>query len=201
MSRHNAVVLSNSSAFAAYKVGVLKALMTSATPFTRFHRIDPNIVTGTSAGSYNGALLVSRWEMDPAEAIADIERVWLEEVATHACGNGVFRWRGNPLNFFDPACFLHNPARFFWLRVEDTAFFTRSLFTRAWTFLRSSGPLEDRFLNLLNFSNLISTAPFPELIRHSVDFEAIRRSDIKFQAIATNWRTGTLVEFDNDDLD
>ena len=60
MSRHNAVVLSSSGAFAAYKMGVLKALMTGATPFTRFRRIDPDIVTGTSASSYNGALLVSR---------------------------------------------------------------------------------------------------------------------------------------------
>lgn len=200
MSRHNALVLSGGGAFAAYEVGVLKALLTGAAPFTRHRRIDPDIVTGTSAGSYNGALLVSRWAMDPADAIADIERIWFEEVATHACGNGVFRWRGNPLNLFDPACFLQNPARFFWLRVEDAAFFTRSLFTRVGSFVRSTEPLEQRFLDLLNVSNLISTAPFPELIRRTVDFEAIRRSDIKFQAISTDWRSGHLVEFENDDL-
>lgn len=200
MSRHNALVLSGGGAFAAYEVGVLKALMTGATPFTRHRRIDPDIVTGTSAGSYNGALFVSRWAMDPAEAIAEIERIWLEEVATHACGNGVFRWRGNPLNFFDPACFLQNPARFFWLRIEDAAFFTRSIVSRVGAFVRSTEPVEQRLLDLLNISNLISTAPFPELIRRTVDFEAIRRSDVRFQAITTNWRTGQLVEFENDDL-
>jgi NTE family protein len=200
VSRHNALVLSGGGAFAAYEVGVLKALMTGATPFTRYRRIDPDIVTGTSAGSYNGALFVSRWAMDPAEAIAEIERIWLEEVATHACGNGVFRWRGNPLNFFDPACFLQNPARFFWLRIEDVAFFTRSIASRIGAFVRSTEPVEQRLLDLLNISNLISTAPFPELIRRTVDFEAIRRSDVKFQAITTNWRTGQLVEFENDDL-
>lgn len=200
MSRHNALVLSGGGAFAAYEVGVLKALMTGATPFTGHRYIDPDIVTGTSAGSYNGALLVCRWAMDPTEAIAEIERIWLEEVASHACGNGVFRWRGNPLSFFDPACFLQNPARFFWLRVEDAAFLTRSLITRVGDFVRSTEPLEQRFLDLLNISNLISTGPFPELIRRTVDFEAIRRSDIKFQAISTDWRSGRLVEFENDDL-
>lgn len=201
MSLHNAVVLSGGGAFAAYEVGVLEALMTGATPFTRHRRIDPDIVTGTSAGSYNGALLVSRWAMDPADAIADIERVWLEEVATHACGNGLFRWRGNPMNFLDAACFLQNPARFFWLRIEDAAFLARNAYSRFGAFVQSNEPLEQRFLDLLNISNLISTVPFPGLIRRTVDFEEIRRSDIKFQAITTNWRSGEMVEFQNEDLD
>lgn len=200
MSVHNALVLSGGGAFAAYEVGVLKALMTGAAPFTRHRRIDPDIVTGTSAGSYNGALLVSRWAMDPVDAIAEIERIWLEEVATHECGNGVFRWRGNPLNFLDPACFLRNPARFAWLRVEDAAYFTRSVVRRIGSFVRSKEPLEQRFLDLFNISNLISTAPFPHLIRRTVDFDEIRRSDIEFQAVTTNWRNGTLMEFGNEDL-
>jgi predicted acylesterase/phospholipase RssA len=195
------MVLSGGGAFAAYEVGVLKALMTGKAPFTRNRRIDPDIVTGTSAGSYNGAMLVSRWAMDPLDAIADIERVWLEDLAENECGNGVFRWRGNPFNFFDVRCFLQNPPRFFWQRVEDVAFATRNFAVRLGGLVSSSGPLEMRLMDLLNFSNLISTHPFPELIRRTVDFEALRRSDIAFQAITTDWATGQLREFHKEDLD
>ena len=198
---HNALVLSGGGAFAAYEVGVLKALMTGAAPFTRYRRIDPDIVTGTSAGCYNGAMLASRWAMEPVEAIADIERVWLEDVADNPCGNGVFRWRGNPLNFFDPACFVQNPLRFFWQRVDDVAFATRNLALRLRLLAQSPEPLEVRLIELLNFGNLISTHPFPDLIRRTVDFRALRRSDIKFQAITTDWMSGELREFHNEDID
>lgn len=199
--RNNALVLSGGGAFAAYEVGVLKALVGGLSPATGYRPIDPHIVTGTSAGSFNGAMWVSRWQMEPGEAVADIERVWLEEVADRACGNGVFRWRGNPLNFFDPRCFAQNPFRFFWQRVEDVAFFGRSVAERSVLFFRGSGPLEDRLLRLLNFSNLISTHPFPSLIRRVVDFRELRRSDVRFHAISTNWGTGEIVEFDNEHLD
>lgn len=201
MSFHNGLVLSGGGAFAAYEVGVLKALMTGAAPFTRYRRIDPEVVTGASAGSYNGAMLVSRWASDPAEAIADMERVWLEQVPGGACDDAVYRWRGSPFVLFDFDCFFENPARFFWLRVEDAAFFTTNILRRARVFVESRDPIEQRFLELLNFSNLISTYPFPGLIRRTVDFEQIRRSDIKFQAIATNWVNGESREFHNEDLD
>lgn len=201
MRRQNALVLSGGGAFAAYEVGVLKALVGGLSPATGYRAIDPHIVTGTSAGSFNGAMWVSRWKMEPGAAVADMERVWLEEVAGRACGNGVFRWRGNPLNFLDLQCFAENPFRFFWQRVEDVAFFGRSFAERSVLFLRGTGPIEDRLLRLLNFSNLVSTHPFPALIRQVVDFRELRRSDVRFQAISTNWGTGEVVEFGNEQLD
>lgn len=199
--RHNALVLSGGGAQAAYEVGVLKALITGATPFTRHRRLDPDIVTGTSAGSFNGALYVARWAMDPSDAIAEIERVWLDEVATQSCGNGVYRWRGSPLAFLDLACIARNPARFFWERVEDAAFLARQALERSAEFLRAGGSIEQRLLGLINIGDVITTQPFPNLIRRSVDFMEVRRSDVHFQAIATNWRTGELREFHNEDLD
>lgn len=199
--REHALVLSGGGAFAAYEVGVLKALVSGDSPATDLTAVDPHIVTGTSAGSYNGALFVSRWAMDPLEAVADMERIWLTEVATHACGSGVFRWRGNPLNFFDLRCFLQSPPRFLWRRVDDLAFFSRNMLERSVHFFQAEGSIEERFLDLLSFSNLISTYPFPGLIRRTVDFREIRRSDVRFQAIATNWDSGELREFHNDDLD
>jgi NTE family protein len=201
MSDRDALVLSGGGAYAAYEVGVMKALFGGLSPATSGRRIDPHIVTGTSAGSFNAAMFVARWQLDPEEAIAEIERVWLEEVPGGPCGNNVFRWRANPLNFFDLSCFLDNPARFFWRRVEDTAFFTQSVLLRLASLARSGGLGEQRFLELLDFSNLISTHPFPALIRRVVDFCEVRRSDVAFQAVATNWRSGQLMVFENHHLD
>lgn len=201
VKHRHALVLSGGGAFAAYEIGVLRALCAGESPATDFVPIDPAIVTGTSAGSYNGAMLVSRWAMDPLEAIADIERVWLTEVAPGPCGSGVFRWRVNPLDWVNLSCFLESPQRFLWRRIEDVAFFTRSFAERSGAFWGSRAPFEERFLDLLNFGNLISTYPFPGLVRRTVDFRELRRSDIVFNAIATNWTTGEFRVFGNEDLD
>jgi len=201
VKRRHAIVLSGGGAFAAYEIGVLRALCAGESQGTDYVPIDPAIVTGTSAGCYNGAMFVSRWAMDPLEAIADIERVWLTEVAPGPCGSGVFRFRASPLDWINVSCFLESPQRFLWRRVEDVAFFTRNFAERAGAFARSKGPIEERFLDLLNFGNLISTYPFPGLIRRTVDFRELRRSDIVFKAITTNWSTGEFRVFDNDELD
>lgn len=201
MSERQALVLSGGGAYAAYEVGVMKALIGGLSPATSYRPIDPHIVTGTSAGSFNAAMFVARWQLEPETVIAEIERVWLEDVAGGPCGNGVFRWRANPLNFFDLSCFLDNPARFFWRRVEDVAFFTQSVIRRLASLAGPENIGEQRLLELLDFSNLISTHPFPALIRRVVDFCEVRRSDVAFQAIATNWRTGELMVFENRHLD
>lgn len=201
VKRRHALVLSGGGAFAAYELGVLRALCAGESPGTEYTPIDPAIVTGTSAGSYNGAMFVSRWAMDPLEAIADMERVWLTEVAPGPCGSGVFRFRASPLDWINFRCFLESPQRFFWRRLEDIAFFTRSFADRTGAFWSSRAPIEERFLDLLNFGNLISTYPFPGLIRRTVDFREIRRSDVVFNAIATNWTTGEFRVFGNEDLD
>ena len=119
MSRRHAVVLSGGGAFAAYEIGVLRALCSGESPSTGGAAIDPAIVTGTSAGSYNGAMFVSRWAQDPLDALDEIERIWLTRVAGDACSSGVFRWRANPLDWVNVRCFLQSPQRYLWRRVED----------------------------------------------------------------------------------
>lgn len=188
--REEALVLSGGGAFAAYEVGVMKALFGGHSPATGYRPIDPHIVTGTSAGAFNCALLVDRWEMDSQTAIASMERVWLDDVSQKACGNGVYRWRGNPFNFFDIRCLFADPRRFFWERLEDTAFLAQNFLVRSVRFARDAGPLEQRFLELFDFSNFISTHPFPRLLRRVIDFAHLRRSDKILRIIATNWQTG-----------
>ncbi len=197
------LILSGGGAFAAYEIGVLKALFTGSSPATGYRPSDFHVVTGTSSGAFNGAMLVSRWEADPRDAIAAMERVWLHEVASNMGGcnaNGVFRWRGNPLNFFDVQCLFSHPLEFFRDRLLDTAFFTQQFVDRALLFARSRASFDHRLFELFDFSALISNTPFPNLLRRTVQLENIRRSPKVLQIAATNWETGEVKLFGNQDM-
>jgi len=196
------VILSGGGAYAAYEIGVLRALFAGRSPATGHRPIDVEIVTGTSAGAFNGALLVCQGQKSALEAIDEIERIWLHEMCRTACGNGVFRWRGSPLNVLDAGCFAADPVGYLRDRAEDAAFFAGSFLERAGILARGSDqPLERRVLEVLDLSDLIDTAPFPRLVRRVVDFAAVRRSPRRLQVVATNWRTGEVRVFENRDLD
>lgn len=197
-----AVILSGGGAYAAYEIGVLRALFAGRCPATGHRPIDVQIVTGTSAGAFNSALLVCHGRRSALEAIDRIERIWLDQVCQGACGNGIFRWRGSPLNFFDAECFAADPLGYLRDRADDAGFFAASFLERTGILTGSSDhSLERRVLEVLDFSNLIDTGRFPGLVRRVVDFEAIHRSPRKLQVVATNWRTGELRVFENLDVD
>lgn len=193
-----ALVLSGGGAFAAYEVGVLRALVEGASPASGRRPVMPEVITGTSAGAYNAALVACRAHRPPGEAVAEVERVWLEEVSEGACGNGVFRWRGSPFNFLDWRCALANPLRFFWERVEDVSYAADTALRWFAGWARRVGEDEERrTLEVFDLSAFISTHPFPDLIRRTVDFEALRRSPMRVRIAATNWENGELQVFDN----
>jgi NTE family protein len=197
-----ALVLSGGGAFAAYEVGVVRALVEGCSPALGRVPLVPQVITGTSAGAYNAALLASRSHLPPREAVAEVARVWLEDVAGGPCGNGVFRWRASPFNFLDFKCLLDEPLQFFWERMEDVS--TAFDVVRRWsTALLRRPHVEDeeqRLLEVANLSTFISTHPFPGLIRRSVDFDALRRGPVQVRCIATDWSTGELRVFENAEL-
>src|SRR5260370_34454136 len=94
----DALILSGGGAWAAYEVGVLRALFAGESMSTGYKPIEPEIVGGTSAGAYNAALLAARAAQDASAAIGEIERVWLEGVSDDrsAFGNGSYRVRAAP---------------------------------------------------------------------------------------------------------
>jgi len=200
--RRDGVILSGGGAYAAYEVGVMKALFRGLSPAIGGRPVTPQVVAGTSAGAFNATLLADRFERGAPAAVEEMERVWLEKVANDAarCANGVYRWRANLLNFFDLRCFLADPARFVAERLEDTLFLARSAVERTAAFFASSAAIEVRFLELLDLSNAISTAPFPLLIDGVIDFGRVRSSALAVQVTATNWRTGALRLFTNQDM-
>jgi len=192
-------ILSGGGAFAAYEVGVVRALLHGETPATRFRPIEPEIVAGTSAGAFNAAVLASRFDQYKELAADYLQHVWLEEVAGKG-SNGIFRWRIDPMSFLDPGQLLANPLGFVVQRLEDAAFLTRDLLDRAALFAASSEPVVQRLLGLLDLSALISIASFPQLIRRTVDFAAVRSSRLEVRITATNWASGELETFANHDL-
>lgn len=202
--RH-AVILSGGGGNGAYEVGILKALFNGKCrdvgPF------DPELFCGTSIGSYNASFLVSQWDEFGPASVGNLERAWLEVLAGDAVRNGFYRFRGDPGYFLDPAAYLLNPLRPLYELGRDGAIFAWEGLQRA-VYLATGAPaqqeegLRERFANLFDFSTFISSAPWAETIRQTINFPSIRRTEEtrKLQVFATNWTTGRVKAFGNRDM-
>ena len=71
----HALVLSGGAAYAAYEVGVMKALLLGDSPATGYTPMRLSILSGTSAGAFNAAVLLSGGN-DLASAVSQLEDVW-----------------------------------------------------------------------------------------------------------------------------
>src|SRR5262245_2245654 len=93
-----ALVVSVGGADGAYGVVIMKALFEGDSPATGYTQLDPSIFTGTSAGAYNAAFMVSQGDTDNRAVVAVLARIWIDQISGggRACGNGVYRIRGNP---------------------------------------------------------------------------------------------------------
>ena len=164
----DAVVLSSGGANGAYAVGVLKALFSGKSPATDYEPLDPEAFTGDSIGAFNAAFLVSGLEeMDAVSAVADLERVWLEEIAEDLTRgkSGAFKFRGDLFRHFDPRYVLANPVQSFVELAQDGAFFMREGLLSGIRLATSDQPLAHRILNLVNLSMFVSFDSFLDIIR------------------------------------
>src|SRR5260370_5388620 len=109
--RH-AVVLSGGAAFAAFEIGILRALAQGTASSTKREKIEFDILTGTSAGAFNAAILASKSDLDAAQSVEYLESVWLRRIAGDIYSNGVYRIRGDAL--------LHPSG---WIRLKDNGIF------------------------------------------------------------------------------
>jgi NTE family protein len=197
-----AITLSGGGAYGAFEVGVLKALMGGHAPVTGGEPLDPKIYTGTSAGAFNVAVLLSSEPQDPKGRIDFLERIWFEQVcdSPQRDGNGVYHIRGDVRRYLEPAWLARNPAGPFQQAIQDAGFVASDILRRATAFAASREPLERRTLELFDLSSFISTDPFNELIKRTVAIERIRTSDRAIRIAATNWNTGELVIFDKTNI-
>lgn len=196
-----AVILSGGGGYGAYEVGIMKALLGGEMAGAGYRRIEPGVFTGTSVGSFNAAIMVSQPGVSSGDTAEELERLWLNEVAGMElrCGNGVFRFRGNLLRLIDPACYANSMGPFQQLG-SDASFVARSFFSRGVNFLMTEGSLANRALQFVDLSALISVEPFQQMLKRTIRFESIRQSDRKLRILATDWETGEVKTFENDDV-
>jgi predicted acylesterase/phospholipase RssA len=203
----HAVVLSGGGADGAYEVGVMKALFSGKAGATGKAvlpegPIEPEIFSGTSIGSLNAALLVSRWDQQGTAAISALERVWLETLAQRVfgTGNGGYRFRANPVDFLNPFNYFPNPISPLIQLAWDSLELGWSGLQRLVNLLRSSDPIAERILALFDVSSFVSREPLEQTLRETIQFENIRRSEKKLIIAATNWQSGEPWLFTNRDM-
>lgn len=196
-----ALVLSGGGAAGAFAIGVMKVLFAGRSPGTSYQPLTANVFSGTSVGSFNAAIMASYPEESSLATVLRLERLWLDRIAqqTGECENGVFRIRGNPLEYLDASC-LNNPSKVFSRIATDSAFLSGYLLFRTANFLASSLPLDNRLIQLFNAGSFIDSAPFHELMQEVIHEEAIRLSSKRLTVSATNWITGSIVHFKNADF-
>jgi NTE family protein len=197
-----AVILSGGGASGAYEVGVLKGLFAGDSPATDYTPLMPDIFTGTSIGAYNASLLVAEITNEGFAAIDRLEDIWLnvlpqDDSTGH---NFVARYRGDPFEYLSPNFALRHPIEDSLQLAGDVSFFAQDLYRRGLAFLLSSDDIETRVLKLVDPSAIITNEPERRLIEKTISFQNIRESDKVLKVATTNWSTGDLRVFDNNDL-
>jgi NTE family protein len=194
--KKTAVVLSGGGAYGAYEIGVLKALFAGKSPATGGAALDPDIFVGTSVGGFNAAVLAMN-KGGATGAIAHLERIWRDHVADKGDGrgNGVYRIRGNPLDYFDPrlpATPMAQLERLF----ADTTMLGKAAVPRVLNFFSPAGRLLDRMEGLVDISAFLNIDPFCHLVESMVEPATLRKSGKVLRVMATAWVTGDAQDFD-----
>jgi NTE family protein len=198
----SALVMSGGGAYGAFDIGVMKVLYAGASPATGYSPLHADIFTGTSVGAFNATVMADQPDETGLNRVLSLERIWLNMLADRPgkCGNGIFRLRGNPADYVNPACFTQ-PAVAASRLTSDSLSIGSYLLGRTANFLASSAELSNRFLGLINTSSFIDESPYHDLLRQVIDEDRVRRSPRVLQVIATNWVTGQVLTFSNSDFE
>lgn len=197
--RKHAVILSGGGAKGAYEIGVMKALFPGyVRSISDGKEIDPVVYTGTSVGAYNAAYLASRPGRDAKTAVAELEDIWRNRIASsYRRPNGVLRFRANPFEGMALDRLLVDPLAPVRNALSDAAFFVKESIERAQGFFASQEKLTRRAVQLVDFSALICTDPLLNLIQDTINLREIRASQDALVVAATNWEEGSVKLFGN----
>ncbi len=188
-----ALVLSGGGAFGAYEVGVIRALCRNCS-------LDAEVFAGTSVGNYNAAVLAMN--KGGACASADLlQDLWLNRIADNGDGhgNGVYRLRGQFENYLDyriPGTPIEQVKRL----AEDLATLGEYAARSTGRFFAAEGTLSNRLAGLVDFSILLDTDPFAQLVEETIDPLVLRSSGKWLTVTATNWGTGEPRSFHMQDV-
>jgi len=185
------IVLSGGGAKGAFELGVMQALFEGKSSATGGRPISPGIYTGTSVGAINAAQIVSQTGVSALDALANLERIWLEVIANAPgrCGNGVFRFRAVPMALFEPSCLLH-PLDQLESFGRDFAFLSVQSAVRGVAFLASDRPFVARAIDSFDLAAFVSNEPLRELLQDHVSLDGLRATKKKLAIIASNFKSG-----------
>jgi len=197
-----AIILSGGGAYGAYEIGVMRALFNGMSPSTSYQALDPDILTGTSAGAFNAGLLLSADAPDLATAVEYAAYVYLNDIGSSdtTCGNGVLRVRTLPLDFFEQACYRTDFFRPFADLATDFTLLAEDSMRRVERFVSSQTTLEQRIVELVNLESFVDSQRFRRVVERRIDPSRVRSSGKILQIMATNWITGALRVFGINDM-
>lgn len=197
----HALVLSGGGGNAAYEVGVLKALAAGASLATEYRPIDPAVLSGSSAGAFNAAVIAS-WPEYPMQAVAEhLENIWREHIydAPGSCGNGVYRIRGNPRTYGGLECWIARPDERGAL-LDDIEYISREATGRL-EYLAGRGLTpESEALQFLDLSVFLNSDRYCRLLDAVLRPDAIRASQRLLRVAVTQWSNGEVHSFSNADM-
>ena len=197
------MVLSGGSVYAAYEVGVLKALLRGESCATGYKPMNPDVYIGASGGAFNAAMMTSRPGQDPLSTLGFLEKVWVDQLSADSamCRTGAIRIRGDISQYADLRCLGSNPMLPLFRIAEDAASFTQFFLNRTVEILSPpSRPIGRRVLEFADATALISDEDFVRVMSEAIELKGIRESDKVLGVETTNWRTGELRVFANADM-
>jgi predicted acylesterase/phospholipase RssA/catechol 2,3-dioxygenase-like lactoylglutathione lyase family enzyme len=177
-------VLSGGGALGAFELGILQALVKNETPA-------PAVITGTSVGGFNAAVLVC--EMGGGKSFEDavdgLSGIWIKDIAGGYHDNGVFRFRGDMARLAAPAVSTRQALE---EMAQDAGFFTRDAFRKMMHVALTRGSLGKRLAEIVDVSTLLSTEPLRDLVKKRIDFSRLEKSPTALNLATTEWTTGKL---------
>jgi predicted acylesterase/phospholipase RssA len=198
------LTLTGPGSYASYEIGVMGALFAGKSPSTRYAPLYPDLLIGTSAGAMN-ILMLAAQEIRTGSlvaAVAKLETAWAQWLAdgVNRCENGAYRIRGLPFSLLDPACLRRGLAPFLAEASEDSAVFLRDLADAIADVVRSRAAPLAALVGSIDFSWLISTAPFLDTLQAILPLDDLNRSTRRLRVAAMDLTSGQLKLFTEDDV-
>lgn len=193
--RHG-IVLSGGGAYGAFELGVLRHL--AADPVLGMAgsaHPAPAVLTGTSVGAFNAAVLACRLveRGNFRTAVEDLVSIWVRQIAGDLHNNGVFRLRGDILHDADPDLLLR-PGATVLEAATDALFFARDMASRL-SYFASAGGSATRLLKMFDISAFFSTDPLRKLVEDNISWDTLCQSACELSLATTDWTTGRSHEF------
>lgn len=200
-SGKEAIVLSGGGSYGAYEVGILKGLNSGYCQHLESQPFDPDIFAGTSAGAVNCVLYVSNLHRGPSQAVGYLETFWKQHIAEGSgrCGNGIYRPRGGGLDLLDLDC-LQSPAKIAANFLDDSLFFWKEACRRGLKFANSRESFTRRAMETIDISAFFDTKRIRAGLSDAVSLDRIRSTGKELRVIATNFETGNLAVFTEQDI-